>query len=42
MENGIVEFLDRSDPEKTQTELGVEEVKDFLLEKISAELDLTA
>ena len=42
LENGIVEFLDRSDPEKTQTELGVEEVKDFLLEKISAELDLTA
>ena len=42
LENGIVEFLDRSDPEKTQTELGVEEVKDFLLEKISTELDLTA
>ena len=42
LENGIVEFLDRSDPEKTQTELGVEEVKDFLLEQISAELDLTA
>ena len=42
LENGIVEFLDRADPEKTQTELGVEEVKDFLLEKISAELDLTA
>ena len=42
LENGMVEFLDRSDPEKTQTEISVEEVKDFLLEKISSQQDLTA
>jgi len=42
LENGMVEFLDRSDPEKTQTEISVEEVRDFLLEKISSQQDLTA
>ena len=42
LENGMVEFLDRSDPEKTQTEISVEKVRDFLLEKISAQQDLTA
>ena len=42
LENGVVEFLDRSDPEKIQTELGIEGVKDFLLEKISSQRDLTA
>ena len=40
--NGVVEFLDRSDPEKTQAEISVEEVKDFLLEKISSQQDLFA
>ena len=40
--NGVVEFLDRSDPEKTQAEISVEEVKDFLLEKISSQQDLIA
>ncbi len=42
LENGMVEFLDRSDPEKTQTEISVKEVRDFLLEKISSQQDLTA
>jgi len=42
LENGMVEFLDRSDSEKIQTEISVEEVRDFLLEKISAQQDLTA
>ena len=42
LENGMVEFLDRSDPEKTQTEISVEKVRDFLLEKISSQQDLTA
>ena len=42
LENGMVEFLDRSDPEKTQIEISVEEVRDFLLEKISSQQDLTA
>ena len=42
LENGVVEFLDRSDPEKIQTELGIEGVKDFLLEKLSSQRDLTA
>jgi len=40
LENGVVEFLDRSDPEKTQAEISVEEVRDFLLEKISSQQDL--
>ena len=42
LENGVVEFLDRSDPEKTQAEISVEEVRDFLLEKISSQQDLIA
>jgi len=42
LENGVVEFLDRSDPEKTQTEISVEEVRNFLLEKISSQQDLIA
>ena len=37
LENGVVEFLDRSDPEKTQAEISVEKVRDFLLEKISSQ-----
>ena len=40
LENGVVEFLDRSDPEKTQAEISVEKVRDFLLEKISSQQDL--
>ena len=42
LENGVVEFLDRSDPEKTQAEISIEEVLDFLLEKISSQKDLIA
>jgi prolyl-tRNA synthetase len=42
LENGVVEFLDRSDPEKTQAEINIAEVRDFLLEKISSQQDLTA
>jgi len=42
LENGVVEFLDRSDPEKTQAEIRIEEVLDFLLEKISSQKDLIA
>ena len=42
LENGVGEFLDRSDPEKTQTEISVEEVRNFLLEKISSQQDLIA
>ncbi|MAT63687.1 MAG: proline--tRNA ligase [Dehalococcoidia bacterium] len=37
LENGVVEFLDRSDPEKGQVEIKIEEVKDFLSEKISSQ-----
>ena len=40
LENGVVEFLDRSDPEKTQAEISIEKVRDFLLEKISSQQDL--
>ena len=36
-ENGVVEFLDRSDPKKGQVEIKIEEVKDFLSEKISSQ-----
>ena len=42
LENGVVEFLDRSDPEKGQVEIKIEEVKDFLSEKISSQKELTA
>ena len=37
LENGVVEFLDRSDPKKGQVEIKIEEVKDFLSEKISSQ-----
>jgi len=42
LENGMVELLERSDYEKTQTEISVDKVTDLLIEKVCSQRDLSA